>query len=129
LAQKDYTLEMKVCMLLAVYPSSPLVRSQTGHFQEQLYQFPDLPFVTRWWYRAVALIRLFWQMADMQVYSRADFSGPSRVQLALLLLWINLTLALAKLVHRVISRRHTAVGQLADFQGGPSRTGGYDEHI
>ena len=34
-----------------------------------------------------------------------------------------------RLVHRVISRRHTAVGQLADFQGGPSRTGGYDEHI
>jgi len=34
-----------------------------------------------------------------------------------------------ELVHRVISRRHTAVGQLADFQGGPSRTGGYDEHI
>jgi hypothetical protein len=33
------------------------------------------------------------------------------------------------LVHRVISRRHTAVGHLADFQGGPSRTGGYNEHI
>src|SRR6516162_10607112 len=35
------------------------------------------------------------------------------------------------LVHRIISRRHTArrpPGQLADFQGGPSRTGGYDEH-
>ena len=32
--------------------------------------------------------------------------------------------AIRKLVHRVISRRHTAVGQLADFQGGPSRTGG-----
>src|SRR5215471_17641656 len=31
-------------------------------------------------------------------------------------------------LHRVISRRHTAVGQLADFQGGPSRTGGNDEH-
>jgi hypothetical protein len=34
-----------------------------------------------------------------------------------------------KLVHRVISRRHTAVDQLADFQGGPSRTGSNDEHI
>ena len=34
-----------------------------------------------------------------------------------------------ELVHRVISRRHTAVGQLADFQGGPSRTGSNDEHI
>ena len=33
------------------------------------------------------------------------------------------------LVHRVISRRHIAVGQLADFQGGPSRTGSNDEHI
>ena len=32
-------------------------------------------------------------------------------------------------MHRVISRRHTAVGQLADFRGGPSRTGSYDEHI
>ena len=29
----------------------------------------------------------------------------------------------------LISRRHTAVGQLADFQGGPSRTGSNDEHI
>jgi hypothetical protein len=36
---------------------------------------------------------------------------------------------LIRLVHRVISRRRTAVGQLADFQGGPSRTGGNDEHI
>src|SRR5215471_10770539 len=35
----------------------------------------------------------------------------------------------SELVHRVISREHTAVGQLADFQGGPSRTGGNDEHI
>src|SRR6516162_7259781 len=35
------------------------------------------------------------------------------------------------LVHRVISRRHTArqpPGQLADFQDGPSRTGSYDEN-
>jgi hypothetical protein len=36
---------------------------------------------------------------------------------------------LKKLVHRVKTRRHTAVGQLADFQGGPNRTGSYDEHI
>src|SRR6516164_7082889 len=38
----------------------------------------------------------------------------------------------SKLVHRVISRRHTArrlPGPLTDFQDGPSRTGGYDEHI
>src|SRR6516165_3733865 len=34
-----------------------------------------------------------------------------------------------QLVHRVISRRLTAVGQLADFQGGPSRTGSNDPHI
>src|SRR5262249_27647282 len=37
--------------------------------------------------------------------------------------------AFACLVHRIISRRPTAVGQLADFQGGPSRTGSNDEHI
>jgi hypothetical protein len=34
-----------------------------------------------------------------------------------------------KLVHRVISRGRPAVGQLADFQGGPSGTGSSDEHI
>ena len=33
------------------------------------------------------------------------------------------------LVHQVMSRRHTAVGRLADFQGDPSRTGSHDEHI
>src|SRR6516162_1616989 len=38
-------------------------------------------------------------------------------------------LSKVRLVHRVISRRHTGVGQLADFQGGPSQTGSYDEHI
>src|SRR4029077_17196494 len=37
--------------------------------------------------------------------------------------WDNQSCKIVKLVHRVISRRHTAVGQLADFQGAN------DEHI
>ena len=56
-------------------------------------------------------------------------AGIAKTALRLLLLAGSSHPVRKRLVHRVISRRHTAVGQLADFQGGPSRTGSYDEHI
>ena len=57
------------------------------------------------------------------VYDRGLAGVPAVRQRDLHAVSISLV-SFALLVHRVISKRHTAVGQLADFQGGPSRTGG-----